>query len=301
MEVIDYASDGPAAWYRDIAKNVLRLACEHPQGPPRCSRELLGRLDRDVLVAAHQDGSALQALSAQQVHQVRLRYEAFFGQARGSLDGGWAWEQAPAAYLLLDTLKLREETAGVARFLFEDFAHFFTTRKPRGQFALLIVDEFSSLAGAAGMASRIEQARGFNTGLVLAPQTVAGMGERHEAERILGSLETIVCHRVNTPEEIVALAGTRQALEYSSQYTPQGASGHGTTRIQHQFKVDPNRVRALTPGAAYVISRGRAMKVQVLRAPEARGALPAPASESALPAAVPPDAPASEKPLRLPF
>ena len=35
MEVIDYSTDGPASWYRDVAKNVLRLVCEHPDGPPR--------------------------------------------------------------------------------------------------------------------------------------------------------------------------------------------------------------------------------------------------------------------------
>ena len=32
MEIIDYTSEGPAAWYRDVAKNVLRLVCEHPEG-----------------------------------------------------------------------------------------------------------------------------------------------------------------------------------------------------------------------------------------------------------------------------
>lgn len=34
MEVIDYASDGPASWYRDLAKTVLRLVCEHPAAHP---------------------------------------------------------------------------------------------------------------------------------------------------------------------------------------------------------------------------------------------------------------------------
>jgi hypothetical protein len=168
MEVIDYASEGPAAWYRDIAKNVLRLVCEHPDGPPRSSSQTLARMDLDALAEAHPASSTLKALTASQVAQVRLRYEAFFGQTRGVLDGGWAWEETPAAYLLLDSLTMREETVGLARFLFEDFAHYFTTRKPRGRFALLIVDEFSTLAGAGGMAARVEQARGFNTGLVLA-------------------------------------------------------------------------------------------------------------------------------------
>jgi conjugal transfer pilus assembly protein TraD len=280
MEIIDYTTDGPAAWYRDIAKNVLRLVCEHPDGPPRSSIETLARMDADALTKTHQGASALAALTPQQIKQVRLRYEAFFGQTRGTLDGTWAWEDTNAAYLLLDSLALREETAGLARMLFEDFAHYFTSRKPRNQFAVLIVDEFSSLADGAGMAARIEQARGFNTSLVLAPQVVAGMGDEQEAARILGSVETVICHRVNTPEEIIALAGTRKAMEYSTHYASEGATGEGSARIQHQFKVDPNKVRALAPGAAYVISRGRAMKVQVLRAPGLQGELPTPVAPS---------------------
>ena len=79
-----------------------------------------------------------------------MRYEAFFGQTRGALDGSWAWEDTSAAYLLLDTLALREEASGLARFLFEDFAHYFTARKAREQFCLLIVDEFSALAQERG-------------------------------------------------------------------------------------------------------------------------------------------------------
>jgi conjugal transfer pilus assembly protein TraD len=301
MEIIDYTSDGPAAWYRDVAKNVLRLVCEHPDGPPRSSAEALARMDADTLAKAHQGSSALAALTAQQVKQVRLRYEAFFGQTRGTLDGTWAWEDTNAAYLLLDSLALREETNGLARIIFEDFAHYFTTRKPRSQFALLIVDEFSGLAEGAGMAARIEQARGFNTSLVLAPQVVAGMGDEQEAARILGSVETVICHRVNTPEDIIALAGTRKTMEYSSHYATEGATGEGSARIQHQFKIDPNKVRALPPGHAYVISRGRAMKIQILRAPDLPGALPQPVNSSVHPEDAPLETARPTEPSTLPF
>jgi hypothetical protein len=298
MEVIDYASEGPAAWYRDVAKNMLRLVCEHPDGPPRNSTTVLARMDADALAQAHPGSSALAALNAQQIRQVRLRYEAFFGQTRGALDGSWAWEDTSAAYLLLDSLALREETAGLARMIFEDFAHYFTARKPRGQFAVLIVDEFSALAQSSGMAARIEQARGFNTSLILAPQVVAGMGNEDETARILGSVETIICHRVNTPEEIIALAGTRKAMEYSTHYATEGATGEGSTRIQHQFKIDPNKVRALPAGHAYAISRGRAMKIAVLQAPNVRAELPAAQSTDA------PQAPVVKQPApvaQLPF
>lgn len=278
MEIVDYSSKGPAAWYRDVAKTVLRLVCEHPEGPPRSSQAVLERMEINGLRAAHAESSALDALTSDQVKQVRLRYEAFFGQTRGALDGDWAWEDTRAAYLLLDSLALREEAGGLARFLFEDFAHYFTTRKPREQWCVLIVDEFSALADGSGMAARIEQARGFKTSLVLAPQVVQGMGDPAEAARILGSVETVICHRVNTPEEIVKLAGTRQRMEYSSHYAKEGSTGEGSARPQHQYKVDPNKVRALDPGMAYVISRGRAMRVQVMRTPDIRAGLPDPAS-----------------------
>ena len=300
MEVIDYAADGPAAWYRDVAKNVLRLVCEHPEGPPRSSLDVLARMDLRALAEAHPGSSAAAALTSQQVGQVRLRYEAFFGQARGALDGDWSWEDTLAGYALLDTLTLREEAAGLARFLFEDFAHYFKGRKPRDQYALLIVDEFSGLAAGSGMAARIEQARGFNTALVLAPQVVAGMGEPEQAERILGSVETVICHRVNTPEQIIALAGTRKAMEYSSRYAEEGVTREGSARIQHQYKVDPDKVRALPPGAAYVISRGRAMRVSIFRAPQLTSPLPVPVELEGGERAVPSDIRVSEK-KQLPF
>jgi hypothetical protein len=209
------------------------------------------------------------------VRQVRLRYQAFFGQVRGALDGDWAWEDCGVAYLLLDSLTLQEETLGAARVLFEDFAHYFATRKDRERFCVLIVDEFSALASSTSMATRVEQARGFNTSLILAPQVLAGMGEPEQVERILGSVETVVCHRVNTPERIVALAGTRRRPEYSMRYDRQGTDGEGSVRLRDRLKVEPNLLRALEPGQAYLISHGRAMRAQILTAPVLSRPLPA--------------------------
>ena len=185
--------------------------------------------------------------------------------------------------------------------LFEDFAHYFTSGKPRNQFAVLIVDEFSSLAEGSGMASRIEQARGFNTSLILAPQVAAGMGDDTQTARILGSVETVICHRVNTPEDIIALAGTRKAMEYSTQYATEGATGTGSARIQHQFKIDPNKVRALPPGHAYLINQGRAMKITVLQAPQHRRELPQRAPLQRLLSAAPVEAAAPVRSEQLPF
>ena len=174
-EIVDYAVDGPAAWYRDIARHVLSGVCLHPDGPPRSSGQALERMDLAGLKAAHGVAWA-KGLREDLVSQTRLRYQAFFTQTRGVLDGGWSWDETPAAYCLLDTLALRDEASGLARFLLEDFAQYFAIRKPRERLCVMIVDEFSSLTAAGSMASRLEQARGFNTALILAPQTAAGLG-----------------------------------------------------------------------------------------------------------------------------
>jgi len=79
---------------------------------------------------------------------------------------------------------------------------------------------------------------------------------------------------VQYPQDVVALAGTRQAVEYSTHLEAHQATGAGSARLQHQYKIDPNRVRALAPGTAYVISRGRAAKAQMARAPELTARLP---------------------------
>jgi hypothetical protein len=71
--------------------------------------------------------------------------------------------------------------------------------------------------------------------------------------------------------------------------------------VQDQYKIDPNHVRSLRPGEAFVISRGRAMKVAVLRAPEARAELPEAASTPTEAESVPQGRLLSEELARLPF
>lgn len=283
LEAGQYPAEGDGVHYRLVAKAVLQRVCLHPDGPPAGSREALERMELPALAAAH-GPEVERELTAADVRDVRRRYAATFGALAGGADGSWAWEDTDAAYVLIDRQQLGEEAHDLARFFFDDFAHFFSRRKERERFCLLVVDEFSAVAGAGGMASRVEQARSFNCALVLAPQVAAGMGDATEAQRILGSAETVVLHRMNAPDDIAALAGTRLAPEFSQHFErpgeagplrgPRRPTGEGSVRLQHQFKVDPNEVRRLADGAAFVIRKGRAMKARIVRAPEVRAALP---------------------------
>jgi hypothetical protein len=267
LEVIEFVPEGPAAYYRDIAKTALQLACNHPDGPPRSSSELLRRIDYEVLLNAHGPSSAVLSLPKDKVSQVRLRYEAFFGQLGCALDGEWAWEDAEAGYLLLDSVALGEDCNGAASLLFADFAHYFTQRKPLDRFATMVADEFAAIASSSDIAIKVEQARGFNTGLILVPQTPSGMGPLTQRDRILGSVETVIVHALNEPEEVAALAGTKRVIELTHRYGEGVLEGEGFARQAERPTIEPDEIRALNRGSAWVIRRGRATKVAIQRAP----------------------------------
>ena len=266
LEVVQFATEGPAAYYRDIAKTALQLACNHPDGPPRCSSELLARLDYELLLNAHGPSSAVLSLPRDRVSQVRLRYQAFFGQLGCALDGEWSWEDADAAYLLLDSVALGEDTVSAACMLFADFAHYFTQRKPRERFCVLIADEFSAIATSSDVAMKVEQARSFNAGLVLVPQTPSGMGSLVQRDRILGSVETVIVHALNDPE-FPRRAGRDEAGHRTHpslrgrRLRPPGSRPPGATAEDRSRRHPPP-----SDGAAWVIRRGRAAKVAVERA-----------------------------------
>jgi hypothetical protein len=271
LEVIEFVPEGPAAYYRDIAKTALQLACNHPDGPPRSSSELLRRLDYELLLNAHGPSTAVLSLPRDKVGQVRMRYEAFFGQLGCAFDGEWSWDDADAAYLLLDSVALGEDTAGAARMLFADFAHYFSQRKAKERFCLLFADEFSAVASASDVAMKVEQARSFNTGLVLVPQSLSGMGPRIQRDRILGSVETVIVHALNEPEELAALAGSKRVIELSQRYGHGIREREGFARQGERPKIDPDQIRVLQTGIAWVIRRGRATKVAIQAAPDAAG------------------------------
>lgn len=274
----DYAVEGPAAYYRDLAELVVSLAVDDPEnGTPRSFSHFLHRLDYAQLLAAH-GKPALGSLSKEQIGEVALRFRAI-GQGIGEgFDGEWAFEDARAAYFSIDTLGLARHATGASRVIFEDFVQFFR-RRNAGRRVLFIIDEFSAIAKAGGMPERIEQGRSAGVCFALLPQSVAGMGGEEEAERIMAAVGTVALFRTAEPERFADLAGTQMRPEYSQQTDrdmgSQGrATGRGQVRLQHQPRVPYNEVRQLEDGECFVIRRGRAMKLRVLPPPEVTTANP---------------------------
>ena len=272
LQLVDFADEGGGAYYRDLAVNTIRLACHTTAGPPKSSVELLARLHRDSLTELHpadsREAAEIAALPKEHLDGIRARYAAFFNTLAGALDGQVALDQTDTAYFLLDGLRLKYEAGYLARFLVEEFTQWAVARKPRHKRVLIIVDEFSAIAQAGqGLVDVIERTRGFGVAAVLCPQLAEGMGSPEAAARIIGSAQTILLHAMATPEQFVRAGGTRRIHFTTRQLDGDTFTGRGSTRVEDQYRVDPNEVRRLKAGQCFAIGSGRTMKLQIAAAP----------------------------------
>jgi hypothetical protein len=271
LALIDFAQEGGGTYYRDLAVSAIRLACLTPTGPPPSTTELLRRLNQAALSELHQgnpEAAHAASFRASDLDAIRARYAAFFMTVGNVLDGKLAFEQIDSAYFLLDGLRLKYEAGYLARFFVEEFTQWAVGRKPRQQRVLLIVDEFSAIATAGhGLVDIVERARGFGVAAALCPQLAEGMGGDEAAARIIGSTKTILMHATAIPSQLVDVAGTRRVYEYAHQLDQQALTGLGSTRLQHEYRVDLDEVRRLKTGQCFAISPGQAMKLQIAPAP----------------------------------
>ena len=65
----------------------------------------------------------------------------------------------------------------------------------------------------------------------------------------------------------MTLAGTIRTPEQAWQLDGWGPAGQARFHMEDRPRVDPNQVRQLHPGEAFVIQAGRAVKLSVLQAP----------------------------------
>lgn len=260
MEVLDYSEP----FYEDIANALVDFALNVPGGPPRNSSEFLGRLELYILrklYAGTIEGAQLRRFSYEQIHGTFLRYRAFFGVIKTLLDGMWSFDDVDAAYLLLDGLGLKHQTASLGRFLIESFEQYMAHRQDSTG-VLLIIDELSAIATKkTDVAGLFERVRGFGGHIVATAQSYAGMGPH--AERILDASRGLIVHHCDDPGRLAARAGTRRVPEFSHQVDSDGVIGYSTLRMSEQFRVDPNEIRGLGTGECFVICGGRAQKVRV--------------------------------------
>jgi hypothetical protein len=262
-------------FYQRVASAGLRLALTAPDMPPvDGSDELLRRLDADEL-ASLWEGRPLELQDVEVIRDhlagARLRYADFFAALAGAFDRGvWSYENVDLAVLTVPTLLSKAEADAAMRVVLEDYGHYATGRKPREtEDALLILDEFSALASGVDSAINLaERVRDVGVQVVVAAQSVEGLGNQHQAPRLLASCAGgVVVHQCPDPERLLALAGTVRDIEHNWEVDRWGPRGVAKARMRDRSRVDPELVRAAQPGEAWVIQAGHAVHLRVLPPP----------------------------------
>jgi hypothetical protein len=138
-----------------------------------------------------------------------------------------------------------------------------------GEDALLILDEFSALASGVDSAINLaERVRDVGVRVVVAAQSVEGLGDHRQAPRLLASCAGgIVVHQCPDPERLLALAGQQRVLEHNWELDHYGPRGFAKARMGERPRIDPEAVRQAQPGEAWVIQAGQSIHLRVLPPP----------------------------------
>jgi hypothetical protein len=276
LAVEDWASEGGGVYYRRMATLALQLACTPPSGPPRNSQDFLRRLDiRKLQQLWRGDATAqadLEQLAADPtvLAGVRGRYSAFFRALAGKVDGCWGLEDVDLAVVTIPTIASRTDADAAVRLVLEDLGHFATRRKPRvGDDVLLVLAEFSAVQGGTDQAIHLaERLRDVGVPVIFGAQSPEGLGDERQQWRLLHTIGGgLILHQTPQPRPLVSLAGTVRTAEQAWQLDAWGPAGQARIHMQERPRVDPNQVRQLHPGEAFLIQAGRAVKLSVLQAP----------------------------------
>jgi hypothetical protein len=263
-------------YYRRMATLALQLACTPPSGPPRNSHDFLRRLDVRKLQQLWRGDQTAQAdleqLAAdpQVLAGVRGRYSAFFRALQDTADGRWGLEDVDLAVLTIPTIASRSDSDAAVRLVLEDLGHFATRRKARvGDDVLLVLDEFSAVQGGTDQAIHLaERLRDVGVPVIFGAQSPEGLGDERQQWRLLHTIGGgLVLHQLADPDLLVGLAGTVRTPEQAWQLDPWGPADQARVHMADRPRVDPNQVRQLHPGEAFLIQAGRAVKLSVLQAP----------------------------------
>jgi hypothetical protein len=276
LAVEDWAAEGGGVYYRRMATLAIQLACTPPSGPPRTSHDFLRRLDlRKLQQLWRGDQTASQDLEQlsndpQVLAGIRGRYSAFFRSLAGKADGCWGLEDVDLAVLTIPTIASRQDADAAIRLVLEDLGHFATRRKARlGDDVLLVLDEFSAVQGGTDQAIHLaERLRDVGVPVVFGAQSPEGLGDERQQWRLLHTIGGgLILHQTPDPDRLIELAGTIRVAEQAWQLDPWGPAGQARVHMTDRPRVDPNQVRQLHPGEAFLIQAGRAVKLSVLQAP----------------------------------
>ena len=104
--------------------------------------------------------------------------------------------------------------------------------------------------------------------VVAAAQSVEGLGNQHQAPRLLASCAGgVVIHQCPDPNACSPWPARVRDVEHNWEVDRWGPRGVAKARMRDRSRVDPELVRAAQPGEAWVIQAGHAVHLRVLPPP----------------------------------
>jgi hypothetical protein len=102
-------------------------------------------------------------------------------------------------------LAAREDASAAFRLLLEDLGHYGVARKDRDDQGMTVyLEEFSAVSdGARAAIDLAERLRDAGVGVVFVVQSYEGLGDEHQAARLLGSSAALIVHRMPQPERLL--------------------------------------------------------------------------------------------------
>jgi hypothetical protein len=270
VEVWDWTAE--SSYWREAAMTALRLALGQPGPPCRSGAELVARLDPAALERAWEHAPAELGLIRRmsqgrnnELAGVHIRVGNLVAALGGALDGDASWEDADCWVVTVPAMVASRDADSALRVLLSDYGHFTMARKG-GRPSLLIVDEFSAIAGGRRLAiDLLERGRGAGAGVVLAAQSSVALGDESERARLMAAASCILLFRSPQPAELAALAGTERVAEGAWQIDGDDLTGRATITTRARARVDQDQVRQLPTGEADLIVRGLAERVRIIR------------------------------------
>lgn len=267
-------------WHREPVAMALRLTLQAPGPEITSSVELIDRLRPGALERLWEDHPKQLALvrslgKDNRLDDVSLRVGNLMASLGSLLDGdpNRPLGTADLTVVSLPVMAAEHDSAQILRVLLADMASFVVQRKPPDERAFIIVDEMSAVEGGRQHMIHIAE-RGRSAGVAcdMAVQSDQGLGDDADANRLLGSVNTVVLFSTAEPERLIRLAGSRRQVQRTAATVNDDGRTTTTSTLSWVDQVDANVVKALPVGHAFIMSGGRAQLAHILRPPESSAA-----------------------------
>ena len=236
------------------ARAVTAVVCRTSAPPPKSAEEVLERLRHgenfaedslDIeLFSQKEKGVSVGFLIAQSVANY---LSPLMGTGGRATSGGYSfYNDIDLRVYSLDSTKQSEIRVGNA--VLHDLDSYLRTesrnKDPRG--ILLIIDEAGALqriGGSETVQNLISRGRSAGVSVVVASQTLTGLGDNHEEILNTGTIRWL--GRSVNQELMITSAGTKQSIETSFQEEEGRWDGKRTARSQKAFVIDPDVIKNL--------------------------------------------------------